>query len=75
MVEAAATVAAATVAAAMVVVMAAVLLSPSPQSSQSGEPIKKESHPSFPSETLELDLNLYPCMVPHNTGIHVQQES
>ncbi|TKS70866.1 Intermediate filament protein ON3 [Collichthys lucidus] len=54
--------AAATVAAAMAVVMAAVLVSPSPQSRQSGEPIKKESHPSFPSETLELDLNLYPCM-------------
>lgn len=61
---------AATAQAAPMVVVWVVQLSPSPQSHLSvppGEPIKKESHPFPPLETLKVDLSLYPFMVLCNT--------
>lgn len=55
-------------AAAVVVVVMAVALSPSPQSHHPvpGD-IKKESHPSFPSETSENNLKLCSFRVLSNT--------
>lgn len=69
---------AATAQAAAMVVVLVVQLSPSPQSHLSvlpEEPIKKESQPFSPSETLKVDLNLDPFMVLCNTVKYIQEES
>lgn len=69
---------AATAQAAAMALVWVVQLSPSPQSHLSvlpEEPIKKESHPFPPMETLKVDLNLYPFMVLCNTVKYIQEES